>query len=54
MNLIICTCSQTLTATNILGLLDQQKELEGALTTDLNTNEDVPESNCDGTQVLAQ
>ena len=37
-----------------LTLLDQQKELEDALTTGSDTNEDVPEGDCDGTQMLAQ
>ena len=31
-----------LSAVDILALLDQQKELEDALTTDMDTNEDVP------------
>ena len=47
-------CLRTLTAADILALLDQQKELEDALTTDLNVDEDVPEGNCDGTHALAQ
>ena len=45
---------ETLIATNILALLDQQKELEAALTADLDADEDIPESNCAGTQALAQ
>ena len=44
------TCLEALIATNILALLDQQKELEAALSAD----EDIPESNCAGTQELAQ
>ena len=31
-----------LSAVDIVALLDQQKELEDALTTDMDTNEDVP------------
>ena len=45
---------ETLIATNILALLDQQKELEAALTANLDADEDIPESNCAGTQALAQ
>ena len=48
------TCLGTLVAANILALLDQQKELEAALTADLDADEGIPESNCAGTQVLAQ
>ena len=49
----MAACSWTQTAADILGLLNQQKELEDALTTDLDADEDVPESNRDGTQALA-
>ena len=48
----MAACSRMLTSANIPALLDQQKELEDALTTDLDANEDLPESNCDGTQAF--
>ena len=50
----MATCSRTLNFADILPLLDQQKKLEDAFTTDLNADLDLLEGDCDGTQALVE